>query len=290
MNGVVATSSWVVVPPFRHDAAWRHAIVEAAHAVGRQVHDFDSAPDAAPLHDSRVVMLTTDASQPVRAGVPAEAIAGLIGPGLRLESGDDTDALPQNIRAYTDLVGRMALLRPDRIFRCQDFVTGAVEIIKGITLSAPRILGDPRLSPRLQAVDDAVQLLDPAVSHAIWAPELLNYNSRRISGGTSGELDLTGRSRCLIAGPYIVLPVGRWRATYRLTFDRTGSRSRFRVDWGGVHDFSSEEFVPGRAGIFEISQDYVWHDPGPAEIRVILLEGVFDGQMSFSGAEVSRIE
>lgn len=285
-----ATASWVVVPPFYDDAAWRAAVVEAAQTSGRRVHDLDIAPDAAPVSDPRTVILTADAAQAVQAGAPAEAIAGLMtGPGIRVDPGEDPDALPQHIRVLTSQIGQIGLLRPDRIFRRQDFAAGPVEIVPGLTVRSPTIPAEPQLSARLLAVTTAVELLDPARPRATWAPDLFNYNSRFVSGRTRGDLDLTGRPRCLLAGPYIVLPAGRWRATYRLTFDERASRVRFRVDWGGVEDFLSEEFVPGRPGVFEISQEYDWVEAGPAEVRIIVLEGVFDGRMTFSGALIERV-
>lgn len=285
-----ATASWVVVPPFRHDQAWRAAVIKAAEAAGRPVYDLDAAPEAAPMDDAGAVLLTSDASLPARAGAPAEAVAGLIAPGIRLDPGEDPDALPQDIRILTDLISRMAILPPERIFRGRDFVAGAVEIIPGLALTPPAAVPEPLLSPRHQALTDAVALLDPLQPRATWAPDLFNYDSRSVAGGDRGDLDLTGRPRFLLFGPYIVLPTGRWRATYRLTFDERGSRHRFRVDWGRVEDWLFEEFVPGRAGVYEITQDYTLSAPAPAEIRIILMEAVFDGRVTFSGAEISRVD
>lgn len=285
-----ATASWVVVPPFRHDAAWRAAVVEAAEAAGRRVYDLDSAPEVAPTDDADAVLLTSDAYLPVRAEAPAETVAVLMtGPGIRLDPDEDPDVLPQHIHDLSDMIGRIAILPPERIFRRRDFVAGAVEIIPGLTLTPPAAVSEPPLSPRLQAVTDAVALLDPIHPQATWAPDLFNYDSRSVAGDARGHLDLTGRPRVLLFGPYIVLPAGRWRATYRLTFDERGSRHRFRVDWGSVEDLLFEEFVPGRAGVFEITQEYTWSAPAPAEIRIILLEGVFDGRVTFGGAEISRV-
>lgn len=291
MRAVVAkTASWIVIPPFHHDAVWRTAVVEAAQAAGRRVHDFDAMPTGAPTQDPDVIILTADAAIPIQAGAPAEMIAGLlVNPGIRLDLDEDPDALPQHIRALTGLIAQIGLLPPERIFRRRDFASGAVEILPGFTLNSPTAPTSPPASPRLKAVASAVELLDPAHPQATWAPDLFNYNSRIVSGGSQGDLDLTGRSRCLIAGPYIVLPAGRWRATYRLTFDERGSQIRFRVDWGGVEAFLTEEFVPGRPGIFEITQEFDWAEPGPSELRLILLEGVFDGQVTFSGARIERI-
>lgn len=282
---------WVVIPPFQHDAAWQAALATAVTEAGLQLHDFDTDSQGAPLGDPKAVILTVDACHPLAAGVPAEAVAGLLaGSGVRLEGDEAADALPVHIAVFTDLIGRIGLLPADRIFRAGDFAFGPVEILSGLKLQRPTGAPVPTaLSPRLRAVTEAVALLDPARPQATWAPELFNYDSRIIPGGSPGQLDLTGRLRFMITGPYITLPPGRWRATYRLTFDAPGSRLRFRIDWGSQNDFISEEFSPGRAGVFEIVQEYTWAQPAPCELRIIVLEGVFDGRMTFSGAQVERI-
>lgn len=274
------------MPPFRHEAEWREAIEQAVHAAGLRLHDLDAAPERAPVNDSDVVIVTADASQAVAAGAPAEAVAGLmVDKGIRLTVEEN----PQVIPPLTALLGRIGLLPPERVFRSEDFASGSVEIFPRVQLHRPDNLFKAPLSPRMQALNEAVALLDPAHPEAMWTPALFSSDSRIVPGGAPGQLDLTGRPRYLISGPYIVLPAGRWRATYRLTFDEKGSRIRFRIDWGTVENYVSEEFTPGRAGVFEVVQEYDWAEPAPCELRVIVTEGVFDGRMTFSGAQVSRI-
>ena len=281
---------WIVLPPFHDDVVWRAAVANAVTEAGLRLHDLDADPLHAPFDDPQVVILTADAQQPLAVGAPAEAVACLIsGSGMRLDGVEAPDALPPLIPFLTDLMGRIDLLPPGRIFRHTDFAKGPIEILPQVHLHRPAPSPATPLSPRLTAVQAAVALLDPAHPRATWAPDLFNYDSRIVPGGTRGQLDLTGRPRFMITGPYITMPPGRWRATYRLTFDAKGSRPRFRVDWGGQTDFLSEEFVPGRPGVFEIVQDYVWTERSVCELRVVVMEGVFDGRMTFSGAEIERV-
>jgi hypothetical protein len=286
-----ATASWVVVPPFHHDAAWRASVIEAVRAAGRRAYDYEIAPVGAPVHDPEVVIITADATQPIMAGAPAEAIAGLIvGVGVRLDPGEDPDALPHHIRALTAQIAQMGLLPPERLYRRGDFAAGAIEILPGIMLQPPAAGAELPPSPRRRALADAVALLDPATPQAFWAPDLFLYESRLTPGGGPGDLDLTGRPRHLVCGPSIALPAGRWRATYRLTFDQSGGQLPFRLGWGRFEELESEDFVPGRPGVFEIVQEFIWTETAPAEIRISQLGGAFDGRMTFSGVKVSRVD
>lgn len=61
---------WIVVPPFRHDAAWRAAVASAVAEAGLRLHDLDADPQHAPLGDPKAVILTADANQPLAAGIP----------------------------------------------------------------------------------------------------------------------------------------------------------------------------------------------------------------------------
>lgn len=285
-----SAARWIVIPPFLHDASWRLAVAEAVEMAGLRLHDLEAAPENLPLDDRNAVIITVDAYQAVAAGVLPENVAGLMtGTGIRLDPNDNPDLLPSNIQVFTALVGRIGDLPPERVFRSDDFAAGALEIFPGLKLERPSRPPETALSPRLKAVTEAVALLDPGHPQATWAPPLFNYDSRLVPGGGPGQLDLTGRPRFMITGPYIVMPAGRWRAAYQLTFDEKGSRPRFRTDWGGAEDYVSEEFSPGRPGVFEIVQEYNWIEPGPCELRIIVLEGVFDGQMTFSGAEITRV-
>lgn len=284
-----SSARWIIIPPFRNNLAWRAAVVAAATEASLRVHDLDVDASHAPFDDARAIILTSDPQAALNAGVTVQALAGIIAePGMRLAGDEDPNALPSDIAALTDLMARSGLLPADRTFRSADFAAGPIEVLPGVKVRRPAAAVDAP-SPRLRAVVEATRLLDPAHPEATWAPELFNYDSRTVPGGTCGQLDLTGRPRFMITGPYITLPPGQWRATYRLTFDAKGSRPRFRVDWGSQADFVSKEFVPGRAGVFEITQDYVWTERAPCELRIVVMEGVFDGRMTFSGARIERI-
>jgi hypothetical protein len=66
------------------------------------------------------------------------------------------------------------------------------------------------------------------LGNLVWAPKLF------IVGDThqrlNGPIDITGRGRCLIYGPYIRLPPGRWTANVAVDCAELGGDKDFRVD------------------------------------------------------------
>lgn len=292
MSDSSSHARWIVVPPFRNDLAWRTAASEAAVQAGFRVYDFDVDPGNAPINDPQAVILTADGQSAISAGAVDDALGLIIsGSGIRALDASIPSGTYPHVASITDLMARTGLVAPHRIFRFTDFASKPLDVLEGVRVHAPPLLmADSTASDHLTALDEAVGLLDPARPAAKWRPAVFTYDSRTVPGGTWGELDLTGRPRFLISGPYITLPPGRWRATYRLIFDQPGSRPRFRLDWGTQTEYLSEEFVPGRAGEYEIVHDYVWTERAPCELRILLREGVFDGQMTFKGAEITRAE
>lgn len=136
----------------------------------------------------------------------------------------------------------------------------------------------------------AANAMAPLDRDAMWSPEVFHYDANAIrTSAAPGELDITGRARILVYGPYLVLSPGVWRAAIRFLVNDNAGPKAFRMDWGTPTEFTSAPMLPGRSGIFEMSIDHVWHLPAPAEIRILLMEGAFDGQLHFFGATVTRV-
>lgn len=292
MNSSSLQARWIVIPPFRNDLIWRRVVHNAIVDSGWRSHDYDADAVDAPLSDPRTILLTSDVQKAFDAGATKDTVVVIISePGIRLPDVDMLDAPHPHVASLTDLMAKACRLPADRIFHSSDFADDPVEILDGVHIpKTPSPVENITLPTRLTALNTAVAVLDPTIARARWEPDVFNYDCRSIPGGTRGELDLTGRPRFLISGPYITLPPGRWRAVYQLAFDQAGSRPRFRLDWGSQATYASYDFVPGRAGAFEITQDYLWTENAPAELRIVVLEGVFHGRMNFSGAEIIRVD
>ena len=136
----------------------------------------------------------------------------------------------------------------------------------------------------------AGQALAPLDRDAVWTPDVFHYDANAIKASAEpGELDITGRARILVYGPYLVLSPGIWRAAIRFLVNENAGSKAFRMDWGTPTEFTSAPMLPGRSGIFEMSIEHEWHLPAPAEMRILIMEGAFDGQLHFFGATVTRV-
>jgi len=114
----------------------------------------------------------------------------------------------------------------------------------------------------------------------VWVPDLF------IVGDThqrvSGPIDITGRVRCLIYGPYIRLPPGRWTLDVAVAFSELGDSKNFTIDVANpvrLHEVSIN--VVDQGGVCT-SLTFVL-DPtqdSPLEIRVITNQAAFHGLLA----------
>jgi len=280
----VSKAWWIILPNVRARAAWISAIRSSTDAKGLRLVDWDQAPDRSALAHADVVAVTRRPEAAVAAGSTPDRTTVLLG-----SSAPDFDSFPPGgdrhallAQATLPMAQAQAASALVRITE-RDLTSGSVELAPGLHVEPPTVSPSSPLARGLQ-------LFGPADVRTTWGPEFFAYDERNTElATTTGEIDITGRPRFLIYGPYIVLPPGRWKAIFRLSFDQTGAQRRFRLDWGAQKTFDSEEFTPGRAGLYEIEMDYVWTEPAPAEFRIVSLEGVFDGRMTFGGVQVSRV-
>lgn len=130
-----------------------------------------------------------------------------------------------------------------------------------------------------------------SLSTRVWAPELFRLDMREAERRERPQrMDVAGRARALVWGPYELMTPGVWRATARFLVDRWACRHTYRLEWGGSASYATHEFVPGRAGVFEVSAEYAWPAPADAELRIILTESSLGGVFEFFGASVCLIE
>jgi hypothetical protein len=114
----------------------------------------------------------------------------------------------------------------------------------------------------------------------VWVPDLF------IVGDThqrvNGPIDITGRIRCLIFGPYIRLPPGRWTVDVAVAFTELGGSKNFTIDVANpvrLHEVSIN--VVDQGGVYT-SLTFVL-DPtqdSALEVRVIINQAAFQGLLA----------
>jgi len=278
-----STPHWIVLPPSLLESAWRSALKQEAARTGVVVFEF--GVDQAPNGSGIVLIDDLDAAKSAGASDSNLTVIALP-PFIDL----DGCATASEIHARVEAVSR-------RIASAYAFLGHSVRDLTGkIGVPAlPDFLGSSVGSPGPRKTTAQEASLRQAANvfmdgQALWSSGLFTYDDRNAATAPqSGRLDVTGRPRFLMGGPYISMPAGVWQAKVSLAFDHEVSNRRFRIDWGGVETFTTWEFSPGRGGVFDITLTFAWNEGGPAELRLLLLEGVFHGSVLFGGAVISRV-
>lgn len=122
-----------------------------------------------------------------------------------------------------------------------------------------------------------------------WGPALFHYPIKgEMHAGTS-SIDMTGRVRPLVLGPYIELPPGIWRAELRISVDPERGHAPLRFEWGARDTYVAAISEVTASGIYTIALDRIWLEPEPAQARIWNYQPVFQGRMEFLGCRVTRM-
>ena len=280
-----ATHKWIVLPPSLEREAWRQAILDEAGRVGVEVLDWSE--DLRPPQ-TEALILTTDVNIARTAGVADDDITAIALPPYIDLDGCMSDG---DVHARVNSVSEKILGAHDFARRRNGGFDGLpiISALPQFSAASLKPIASRPLMDREIALQKAAEVF--LGGEAKWPVGLFSYDRRNAeTAPRSGHLDVTGRPRFLVTGPYLWMPAGTWRAVVTLSFDADVSHRKFRVDWGGVETFASQEFHPGHSGIFEITLEHHWDTAAAAELRVLVLEGVFHGAMGFRGATVSRVE
>jgi len=175
----------------------------------------------------------------------------------------------------------------ERRFGAEQVRREAAPLFSDFSLHIPE-LAVAASTPRNRALLQAMAIYDQDRLH--WSPEVLDiYTHRQVSKKGAVTVDVTGKPRFLAHGPYITMPAGHWKAVIRLSSPAALCGKGYRADWGGVAEYSQLEFRPEKPGVYEIEMDWVWTTPAPCEIRLLVGEGVFDGDLDIHDIAITRI-
>lgn len=152
----------------------------------------------------------------------------------------------------------------------------------------------PELSEPLR--DIAGKVLHPlefgrtdALSPVIFWPREAFLAGDRLGEGLDDSLDLTGGARCLIYGPYLHLPTGRWDAKFLFDVDEDCHGQIFTVEIFAGEPLGKLRVCPQGIGSFEAAVPVEVIDPrAPIEVRLMMDSGAIEGRLSAWSVEWLR--
>ncbi len=146
---------------------------------------------------------------------------------------------------------------------------------------------DPRSERGVLSVFDKLPI--PVGATAAWTTDHFDYPHKREFFGGEPQVDLTGRPRGLVYGPFVHLPPGTWQMEIDVSVDPEGGRSPLRFEWGGGDAFVGHSVavtVPGRYSLVLTNR---WTETLTVQMRIWLTEGIFQGRFAFHGCRVTRV-
>jgi hypothetical protein len=102
-------------------------------------------------------------------------------------------------------------------------------------------------------------------------------------------IDVTGRERYLVFGPYRALEPGAWRAKVSLELCTETAQRPIAVQFGAEPDYTTVDLPRGVEGLHEVEIEHQMKSGDLAQIRVWLKRAAFHGELRFGGAEIYRI-
>lgn len=272
----------VLITPSAAGTAWREALTLRATQLGWAVSDTGLDPTDTPTTglvfahshaemlvyppSARAVIIDTTATDPVDPALPGAPDAIMI-------------------RSHILVEAELAALEGAAVFNAARYalnfpVVGSVERREG----APY-----RIHPSVS--ESPLALFDDAMpgSSATWHPRWFAYPEGHAGSIEEPLIDMTGRMRPLIFGPYIRLPVGRWRADLQFTVDPEKAHVPLLIEWGTGAEYCRVVTEINYPGIYAVSLDRIWPEAGAAQLRIWPAHPVFQGQFGFRGCRVTRV-
>jgi len=121
-----------------------------------------------------------------------------------------------------------------------------------------------------------------------WERELF-FLGDRPTERAAGIIDVTGRARCLLDGPHIMLPPGSWSLSLKLLFSRETTEHDFLLEVVADRQVASRIIRPQAEGAFEVNLAFALEatTDHPIAIRLSTQRAAFDGTVAVVGASLT---
>lgn len=277
----ISQRCWIFMPRFPDHAIWSAAIKNAAGAAGFISGEFLSAQEVHPAAGDRSVLLVDSPDSLSSAHEDDEVVVLLTPDALTLPPWEQgTELRHEHVKRLTDQICQAKRRGNARLILASEASEFIVELISNVSFIQPAV------GPG-GALVRALSVFDERCAH--WPADLFTLGAKQQRTESGQILDVTGRPRFLVFGPYFTLPSGRWRSSFRISFDEPASRMNYWLDWGGVAEYARVPFRPGKPGMYEISLIHDVEDSEAFEMRLVLTEGAFQGTIIFAGIDVSAV-
>ncbi len=235
-------------------------------------------------------------------GGSSACLAGVLASeGASIMRADDAAADP------TSLASR--LLAALRLPAGAGEIARAVEIVSGRLASIKNLVADePDVSDALRAAlpEEGALAVEAALAGyvsafaggplgRITATRSLFYSTEANAPLSSPVVDVTGRARCLIYGPYIQLPQGDWTVRLVLAFPQEVVGTPFtlevsRGDRSGWSEVGRMSFIAS-LGRYVGQVSFNHRDPSATlQFKLFIDKAAFDGRVSLGFAELQRLD
>lgn len=288
----MSRARWVVLTPSQTEPEWRRRVTDAATAAGLKPVPWAAELGPKVLNDPRTVVLAQEMGQVRHSGAAPDVVV-LTDPESSVRRLGET-VLPQFPQALwtASQIHAEACDVPDAVpvIGGASLAPGeAVTLWSGLAVAAPALPARPKEGGAAAEVMSLYRHGRPPVGARVRvAPKLFLYDTRNPVAGPQFEVDLTGRPRTLVFGPYFALPAGVWQATATFASDTDAAGRAFRIDWGTQTSCVSTDIRLAQAGTYEARMEFVFEHAAHAELRVVLTEGALGGSLRFLGAEIER--
>lgn len=284
----------VAFVPSPFEAAWRNCIMAVAQEAGWRVHG-DAGDEAnAAFEDSPedVLLLMRLGRHAPPSWHWASIVVVTAEPRLVMGQLVDEDAGERAEQAACR-IGSAALNAVDELS-----TQGGVVLDGSLSHLDIPLIGAVEREPVVAEASGsaALDVYRKAVSSTreptLWNLQLFQYPVGPPGHETdSGSplIDLTGRGRILVHGPYIALPVGTWAVDLEVIIDPEGGVARLRFEWGVELEVEAAHPVVDRRGRYRIRLIREWTEPGEAQVRVWTQVPHFQGRLELLSCAVERL-
>lgn len=276
---------WIVIPPCCDTQFWQDALAEAALKAGLTLAPFGFHADDTDLilvEDANIALSL--ASQPEKV----VAIISLAGPILPTEdSQTPSSAHHLVVKVASEFTRRAYEGLGQRCYHADQIAKAPVALFDDLSLYCPEAVTKAK-SRRNQAVVEAMSIY--RTDKARWSTDVLEVYAKEVEVLDRGRtFDATGKPRIMVHGPYITMPKGQWQMTCRLKFTNALCGKKYGLDWGSIDSFAEFRFSPDKPGLYEVQMDWTWDEPSACEMRLLVFEGIFDGDLTLYDLQISRL-